>query len=77
MTVVLRADLAPLVNKLAAVLMHEPNSVRQQQTLELLVMQQCLRMGSRQSSLTVAEGIHKHVKQLINQAYDYEAQKSS
>ena len=67
MTTHLDIDLVPLLDELFDVLMREPNPVRQQQTLELLIVKQAMRMGSTKDALIVADGIHKHVTQLIKQ----------
>jgi len=63
----LDVDLLPLVEELFAVLLTEPNAVRQQQTLELLLVKQAMRMGDIRSAHIVVDGIHKHVKQLIGE----------
>ena len=63
----LDVDLLPLVEELFAMLITEPDPVRQQQTLELLLVKQALRMGDIRSAHIVADGIHKHVKQLIGE----------
>jgi phosphatidylethanolamine-binding protein (PEBP) family uncharacterized protein len=57
-------DLVPLVDKMFALLLSEPDAVRQQQVLELLIVKNAFRMGHPH---IVADGIHKHVKQIIAQ----------
>jgi hypothetical protein len=41
--------------------------VRQPQVIELFIVRHVSRAGSREHALVVADGIHKHVRQLINQ----------
>jgi hypothetical protein len=58
-------DYVGLVNRLVAVLNKE-DVVKQQAAIELLTMRHALRMGDH--ALFVADSVHKHVVQLINQA---------
>jgi hypothetical protein len=58
-----------LAGKLIEVLKAEPDPVRQQAAIELVTMRHALRMGSETTALVVAAGVHKHVRQLIEQAY--------
>ena len=68
MTVSLDIDLVPAVDALTAALeASEARPVRQQQAIELFVVRFVARMGSREDALRLADGIHKHVRQLINQ----------
>lgn len=67
----LDVDLLPLVEELFDTLIEgEPDPVRQQQTLELLLLKQAMRMRSTQGAHIVIDGICKHVKQLIGTGYD-------
>jgi len=59
-------DLIPLIDRLTAVLDQEP-ALRQQQAIELLTVRFALRMGSPEAASMVIEGIHKHVRQLLEQ----------
>lgn len=66
MTTVLDFDLVPGLGELSACLHRvEADPVRQQQLIELLAANHCLRMGP--SAPMVAAGICKHVRQLIEQ----------
>ena len=67
MTTHLDVDLLPLVEKLFDLLLTEPNVIRQQQTLELLLVKQAMRIGNAQHANIVIDGIHKHAKQLLQQ----------
>ena len=68
MTVSLDIDLVPAVDALTAALAaSEAKPVHQQQAIELFVVRFAARMGSREHALQLADGIHKHVRQLINQ----------
>ena len=66
MTRTLGADLLVPLARLAEVL-REESAVRQQQLIELLTVHHALRMGSKRDARTVIEGIHKHVRQLLEQ----------
>jgi len=63
----LDVDLMPLVEKMFALLLTEPNVIRQQQTLELLLVKQALRIGSAAQANIVVDGVYKHAKQLLQQ----------
>jgi hypothetical protein len=68
MTVNLDIDLLPAVDALTAALAAgEAKPVHQQQVIELFIVRFAGRMGSREHALLLADGIHKHVRQLINQ----------
>jgi hypothetical protein len=68
MTRVLDIDSAPDLHELRSCLIRiESDPVRQQQLIEMLTANHCLRMGSTSGALTVAAGIYKHVRQLIEQ----------
>jgi hypothetical protein len=68
MTVSLDIDLVPAVDALTAALeAGEAKPVHQQQVIELFIVRFAARMGSREHALLLADGIHKHVRQLINQ----------
>jgi hypothetical protein len=68
MTATLRADLLPLLNEMIQVIERERDPVRQQQLIELLTVRHCLRAGSSQDQyLELADGVAKHVRQLIGQ----------
>lgn len=67
MTIRLGLDLMPLVEALTAVLEGEPNVVRQQQALELLIVQRALRMGNKRHARVVVDGVHKHARQILAQ----------
>ena len=62
-------DLMPVLNAMMDALCKERDPVRQQQMIELMVVQHCMRCGSRHA-LMVAEAVHKHVKQFIKQVGD-------
>jgi hypothetical protein len=67
MTATLDVDLLPLVEAMFELLKTEPDVVKQQQTLELLVFKQAMRMGNTKHARIVIDGIHKHVMQIIMQ----------
>lgn len=67
MKTVLGTDLLPMLERLLVVLATEPDVVRQQQLLECLIARHAMRMGSRQAAMAVVDGVHKHVRQLIEQ----------
>jgi hypothetical protein len=68
MTVSLDSDLMPMVDALTAALeAGEAKPVHQQQVIELFIVRFASRMGSREHALLLADGIHKHVRQVINQ----------
>jgi len=59
---------APLLDKLRALIQREqPDPVKQQVAIELLTVSHAMRAGNRKDAITVADGIHKHVRQLIDQ----------
>jgi hypothetical protein len=68
MTVSLDIDLLPAVDALTAALeAGGAKPVHQQQVIELFIVRFAARMGSREHALLLVDGIHKHVRQLINQ----------
>lgn len=68
MAVSLDTDLLPAVDALTAALeMGEAKPVQQQQVIELFIARFAARMGSREHALLLANGIHKHVRQIIDQ----------
>ena len=68
MTVSLDSDLMPMVDALTAALeAGEAKPVHQKQVIELFIVRFASRMGSREHALLLADGIHKHVRQVINQ----------
>jgi hypothetical protein len=61
-------DLLPAVDALTTALeAGEAKPVHQQQVIELFIVRFAARMGSREHALRLADGIHKQVRQLINQ----------
>lgn len=72
MTAKLDVDLLPLVASLTLVLEGEPSVVRQQQAIELLIVQRALRMGSIEHARMVVDGVHKHARQILAQFEDPE-----
>jgi hypothetical protein len=62
---------ARLANRLFAVLQEEPDLVKQQVAIELLTVSYAMRMGDRTAAATVADGVHKHVRQLVEQSFRY------
>jgi hypothetical protein len=64
MSVKLGFELIPLLTKLQDVLKDEP-VILQQQAIELLLIWHARRMPNTLDSLTVVDGITKHVKQMI------------
>ena len=54
----------PLASALLAVL-KDHAAVEQLQALELVTALSALRMGNRRDAVMVADGMHKHIKQLI------------
>jgi hypothetical protein len=68
MTVSLDVDLMLAVDALTTALeAGEAKPVHQQQVIELFIVRFAARMGSRERALLLADGIHNHVRQLINQ----------
>jgi hypothetical protein len=66
MAVTLGVEHIPLFDKLREVLMTEPSPVKQQIAIELLTVHHCMRMGpNTRDHRLVADGLHKHVKQLM------------
>jgi hypothetical protein len=57
----------PLLERLKAVLEGEESAVKRQIGIELLSVRHCCQVGNRADALRVAEGIHKHVRQMIEQ----------
>jgi hypothetical protein len=71
MTVSLDIDLLPAVDALTAALAaSEAKPVQQQQAIELFIVRFAARMGSCEHALQLVDGIHKHVRQLINHLID-------
>jgi hypothetical protein len=71
MTVSLDIDLVPTVDALTAALeADEAKPIRQQQVIELFIVRFAARMGSREHALLLADGLHKHVRQLIKSVDD-------
>lgn len=66
-------DLLPKLNQLAKILDTEPGVVRQQQLIELLTARHCMHFGGYsdmdriRAALIVADGVAKHVRQLIGE----------
>lgn len=60
----LGAEHLPLLDALWSVLSNEPNPVNQQIAIELLTVGHAMRSGKAK---LVADGIHKHVLQIISQ----------
>ena len=58
-------DVLPLVKKLCAVLITEPDPVKQQMAIELLVVYHAIRMKKLEDSLFVIDNMHKHVRQFL------------
>jgi hypothetical protein len=65
MTVKLGFEVIPLLTKLQDVLKDVPDPIIQQQAIELLLIWHARRMPNTLDSLTVVDGIAKHVKQMI------------
>jgi hypothetical protein len=71
-TATIDMDLLPALNQLVGVLETETDVVRQQQLIELLTARHCMRAlqgysdaDALRAALIVADGVHKHVRQLI------------
>jgi hypothetical protein len=69
MTVTLGMEQLPLLERLIVVLNEERDPVKWQQAIELLTSRHCLGARDRNVSLQIADGVHKHVRQMIEQAY--------
>lgn len=67
---VLDVDLAETTGKLVDIVRAEAGAVRQQQVIELLVLSHATRMDTLEGALMVADGINKHVRQLIKQQFE-------
>jgi hypothetical protein len=68
----LGAEHARLANKLLAALQEEEHSATEHQiAIELLTVSHAMRMGDQAAATYVAESMHKHVRQLIEQSFRY------
>jgi hypothetical protein len=50
-------------------LQEEPDPVKRQIAIELLTTNDAARCGDKTAAVTVANGVHKHVLQLIEQTF--------
>lgn len=65
---ILKMERAELATKLISLLREdESDGVKQQVAIELLKVSHAVRMGNRAEAVTIANGVHKHVLQLIGQ----------
>jgi uncharacterized protein HemY len=62
---------ARLANRLFTILQEEPDPVRRQIAIEILTVSHVLRMGNPATAMAVTDGIHKHVRQLVEQSFRY------
>jgi hypothetical protein len=69
----LGAEHARLANALFAELQEEPDLARQQIAIELLAVSHAMRMGDRETAVTVAASMHEHVVQLLEQSFRFMA----
>lgn len=69
MTTILNSSLVNHLARLVELLYSEADPVRRQQLIELLILHHAKGMGNRADALTVADGINKHAKQLIDQQF--------
>jgi hypothetical protein len=58
---------APLLERLSEVLDSEPDVVRKQIAIELLLAQHAMRMGSIASANVVIDGMCKHARQMMEE----------
>lgn len=60
-------DHLPLLTALQEVLMHEPDPVRQQQAIELLMVSHAQRAGNSADGCFIIDAMAKHAKQIVTQ----------
>ena len=68
-TTTLGLDHVGLATELINLLEKERDPVRRQVAIELVIMNHVMRMRDEDLSIAVANGINKHVLQLVRQAY--------
>lgn len=73
MTVDLGDEHIPLLKKLQETLETEPNGIKQQVAIELLTAWHAMRAGNGRAALIIADGVNKHVKQIIHGASEIPA----
>jgi hypothetical protein len=67
---ILGLEHAELATKLINTLReNESDGVKQQVAIELLVVSHAIRMGDKAAAIVIADGVHKHVLQLIEQTF--------
>jgi hypothetical protein len=59
-----------LLAQLVTVLEREDNVVNRQIGIELLSTRHCCQVGDCAEALSIADGIHKHVRQMIEQTLE-------
>jgi hypothetical protein len=69
----LGAEHARLTNRLIAVLQEEPDPVKQQIGIELLAVSHAMHMGDCETAIVVADSMHKHIVQLLEQSFHFMA----